>query len=68
MPKRMKKSDFEKIYEDRIRESAYQEIQEEEEYKDGYNGPIEEYIDEIFENNYDQFVEDYAEMKGIKLI
>ena len=60
----MKRSDLKKYTKTEL-ENRHIKNQEEEEYKDGYNGQIEEYIDEIFTNNYDEFVEEYAEMKGI---
>lgn len=65
--KKMKRSDFEKLYEDRIKESALQSIGENAGELDDYRGSKEEYEDEIFTNNYDQYVDEYAEMLGVEL-
>lgn len=65
--KKMKRSDFEKLYEDRIKESALQSIGENAGELDDYRGSRDEYEDEIFTNNYDQYVDEYAEMLGVEL-
>lgn len=65
--KKMKRSEFENLYEDQIKEKAYEKIKEEEEYQDDYRGVLEEYIDEIITNNFEQFVDEYAEMLGVEL-
>lgn len=65
--KKMKRSDFEKLYEDRIKESALQSIGENAGELDDYRGSREEYEDEIFTNNYEQYVDEYAEMLGVEL-
>jgi len=67
LKKKMKRSDFEKLFEDRIKESAIQSIRENEDEKGDYRGPVEEYEDEIFTNNFDQYVDEYAEMLGVEL-
>jgi len=67
LKKKMKRSEFEKLFEDRIKENAIQSIRENEDERDGYRGPVEEYEDEIFTNNFDQYVDEYAEMLGVEL-
>lgn len=67
MGKKMKRSEFEKTYEDRIKEAAYDSIKERQGLSDGYHSPLDEYIDEIFTNNFDEFVDEYAEMLGVEL-
>lgn len=65
--KKMKRSDFENLYEDRIKESALQSIYENTGELDDYRGLREEYEDEIFTNNFDQYVDEYAESIGVEL-
>jgi hypothetical protein len=64
---KMKRNDFEKMYEDEIKENAMQSISENIGELDDYRGQRDEYEDEIFTNNFDQYVDEYAEMLGIIL-
>jgi len=63
----MKRSDFEKLYEDEIKENALQSIGENIGELGDYRGLRDEYEDEIFTNNYDQYVDEYAELLGVEL-
>ena len=65
--KKMKRSDFEKLYENQIKENGLQSIAENIGELDDYRGPRDEYEDEIFTNNFDQYVDEYAEMLGVEL-
>ncbi|NCC55428.1 MAG: hypothetical protein EOM11_08120 [Erysipelotrichia bacterium] len=65
--KKMKRSEFENLYEDQIKEAALQSIYENTGELDDYRGLREEYIDEIITNNFEQFVDEYAEMLGVEL-
>lgn len=64
---KMKRSEFEKRFEDGIRDNAFQSIRENDDERDGYVGPISEYEDEIFTNNYEEYVDQYAEIMGVEL-
>ncbi|NCU41500.1 MAG: hypothetical protein EOM19_02110 [Candidatus Moranbacteria bacterium] len=64
----MKRSDFEKFFEDAIKEAALTSIRENKHERDGYVGPVSEYEDEIFTNNFNQYVDEYADEMGITLI
>jgi hypothetical protein len=65
--KKMKRSEFEELFEDDIKDRALQSIRENHSERDGYNGPISEYEDEIYTNNLDQYVDEYAEWLGVEL-
>lgn len=65
--RKMKRSEFETLHFDGIKENALQSIAENIGELDDYRGPREEYDDEIFTNNFDQYVDEYAEMLGVEL-
>jgi hypothetical protein len=67
--KTMKKNEFEKEFEEEIKEWALKKIKEEDDFYSDYPfTPKEEYEDEIFTNNYEQYLNEFAEKKGIELI
>jgi hypothetical protein len=66
--KSISRDDFYKQFEGEIREYAEEEMVEHKDtYFDGYPTINDEVVEEVFQNNLDEFIIEFAKTKGIKI-
>ena len=67
MKKRMTRKQFKELFEEEIKDFGYESIRENEDYFDGYPYVNEEFEEEIFDSNYEEFVDELAEELGVEI-